>query len=884
MDSRALRQSFLDFFAGKGHRVVESSSLVPDKDPTLLFTNAGMVQFKEALALREDRGYTRAVSCQRCVRAGGKHNDLENVGYTARHHTFFEMLGNFSFGDYFKEEAIAWAWEYLTEEIGLSAEKLWVTVHEGDDEAEKIWVDKVGFDPERVTRLGDDDNFWTMGDTGPCGPSSEIYYDHGPEVPGGPPGSPESELDRYVEIWNLVFTQYDRGADGTLTPLPKPCVDTGMGVERLAAVLQKVNDNYEIDLLRVLVRYAAELLDCRDLASPSLKVIADHGRCATFLIADGVMPSNEGRGYVLRRIIRRALRHGHTLQSTGPFFHRMVAAVAEEMGEAYPIVTRTRKQIERVLLKEEEQFQLTLDQGMRILGDAIRGIEADNKVTNNTLPGHLAFRLYDTYGFPVDLTADIAREHKLTIDMDGFEKEMQAQRERARTASRFGVRPEDLRFGFTTGFTGYDTLQGACEVVALVQSGKRVDRIEPGDQALLVVDRTPFYAEAGGQLGDRGKMSNERQGDETGEAGGKAVALQVHDTRKHGDTIVHQVLLEQGRVRVGDRLHCLVDAPLRNATRLNHSATHLLHAALRLVLGEHINQRGSLVGPRRLRFDFSHFEPVSPAQLREIERIVNEQIRLNTRIETEVMTIDAAREKGALALFGEKYAEEVRVLTMGKGFSMELCGGTHAARTGDIGIFRVTSEQGIAAGVRRIEALTGVAALEQIELLEDSIRETAELLRTERTKLPDKVRQLLEQQKKLEKEVAELDRRIASGAGQDLAGATSDLGDFKLLVNRLDADPRSLPDALDRLKGKIGRGVVVLATVRQGKVSLIAGVTKDLTDRFDAVVLVNHIASQVGGRGGGRRDMARAGGSRPDALPAALASVEPYVRSLLRSS
>ncbi len=865
MDSRALRQSFLDFFESKSHAVVDSASLVPDNDPTLLFTNAGMVQFKEALALRENRGYTRAVSVQRCVRAGGKHNDLDNVGYTARHHTFFEMMGNFSFGDYFKEEAILWAWEFLTEVIGLPPEKLWVTVHEGDDEAEQIWIEKVGFDKDRITRLGDDDNFWTMGDTGPCGPSSEIFYDHGPDVPGGPPGTPDGDLDRYIEIWNLVFTQFDRSADGTLTPLPKPCVDTGMGFERLAAVLQDVHDNYDIDLFKALIKHAADLVGASDLDSPSLRVIADHARCATFLIADGVVPSNEGRGYVLRRIIRRALRHGHKLQSSGPFFHKMVAAVVEQMGEAYPLIKQTQEQLERILLKEEEQFELTLDQGMRILSDAISGLDGTE------IPGDVVFKLYDTYGFPADLTADIAREKDLTIDMDGFEREMEAQRERARAASQFGVQDTGaLELDMVSEFVGYDSLENKSEIVCLIKNGEKVDSVSAGDEAAVVLDRTPFYAESGGQVGDTGEM----QGD--------ASHAIVGDTQKNGDAIVHYVDVKEGELKVGDSLQLTVDRRLRDATRLNHSATHLLHAALRQVLGEHVNQRGSLVDAERLRFDFSHFEAVTPAEVREIERMVNAEIRRNTDIQTEVMGIDAAREKGAVALFGEKYAEEVRVLTMGDGFSIELCGGTHAGRTGDIGLFRITTEQGVASGVRRIEAVTGAGALELIESMEDAMGETASLVKADKTNLADKVRQLVEQNKKLEKDVAELNRKIATGAGADLDDATIDLGEFKLIVNQLDgADPKSLPDALDRLKNKLGTGIVVLGTVNDGKVGLIAGVTKDLTDRFNAGELVNHVATQVGGKGGGRPDMARAGGSEPDQLPGALASVEGFVRNLL---
>lgn len=867
MDSREIRSAFLDFFASKGHTIVESSSLVPDNDPTLLFTNAGMVQFKDAFAFRENRGYTRAASVQRCVRAGGKHNDLDNVGYTARHHTFFEMLGNFSFGDYFKEDAILFAWEFLTDVVGLPADKLWVTVHESDDEAEQIWVEKVGFDPDRITRLGDDDNFWTMGDTGPCGPSSEIFYDHGPDVPGGPPGSEDGDLDRFIEIWNLVFTQYDRSADGTLTPLPKKCVDTGMGLERLAAVVQHVHDNYDIDLFQALIRKAADLLGTTDLCNPSLKVIADHIRSAVFLIADGVVPSNEGRGYVLRRIIRRALRHGHKLQSSGPFFHDLVAEVVAQMGEAYPLIAQTQEQVDRILLKEEQQFDLTLDQGMRILGEAIQALEGTE------IPGEVVFKLYDTYGFPTDLTADIARERNLTIDMAGFDREMEAQRERARASSQFGASDAgDLQLEYVTEFIGYDSLEDQSTVVALIREGEQLDSANAGEQVAVVLDRTPFYAESGGQVGDTGELSAE------------GLRLVVEDTRKNGDAFVHQAKVVEGSISVGDKVASSVDRLVREATKLNHSATHLMHAALKQVLGEHVNQRGSLVNSERLRFDFSHFEPVTKEQVREIERVVNDQVLRNTDVQTEVMALDAAKEKGAMALFGEKYSEEVRVLTMGDGFSVELCGGTHASRTGDIGLFRITSEQGVAAGVRRIEAVTGSGALALVEQQEDLINESAGLIKADASSLLDKLQSLVEQNKKLEKTVADLNRKLATGGGQDVAESAVDLGGFKLLVTQLDgADPKSLPDALDQLKNKIGSGIVILGTVSDGKVGLIAGVTKDLTDRFNAGELVNHVASQVGGKGGGRPDMARAGGSQPDALPAALDSVEGFVRDIMGS-
>ena len=866
MDTQEIRRAFLDYFKSKDHAIVDSSSLVPNNDPTLLFTNAGMVQFKEALAFREKRGYTRAASCQRCIRAGGKHNDLDNVGYTARHHTFFEMLGNFSFGDYFKEGAILFAWEFLTEVIGLPKDRLWVTVHKDDDEAERIWTEKAGFDPSRITRLGDDDNFWRMGDTGPCGPSSEIFYDHGPSVPGGPPGSPEGDLDRYIEIWNLVFTQYDRSADGVLTPLPRPCVDTGLGLERLAAVLQDVHDNYDIDLFQALIKQTAALLGVTDLANPSLKVIADHIRSAVFLVADGVMPSNEGRGYVLRRIIRRALRHGHKLQSAGPFFHKLTGPLVEQMGEAYPLIKQTRPQVEKILLKEEEQFELTLGQGMKILGDAIK------ELSGKEIPGEVVFKLYDTYGFPTDLTADIARERDLTIDMAGFDREMEAQRRRAKAASQFSAADDaSLNLGYATEFVGYESLEGESEVLAILRQGERVDVAGAGP-VTVVLDRTPFYAESGGQAGDMGTLNVKGIG---------GMVLEVTDTIKRGDTYLHLAEVREGEIRVGDRVTARVDRKLRDATRLNHSATHLMHAALRQVLGEHVNQRGSLVNAEHLRFDFSHFEALTRRQVREIERLVNDQIRRNTEIETEVMPLEVAREKGAMALFGEKYSEEVRVLTMGDGFSIELCGGTHASRTGDIGFFRIISEQGVASGVRRIEARTGQGAMEEVERMEDQLGESAALVKADRGSLTTKIEALLERNKKLEKSVSDLNRKLADG-GRDMIDSVVDLGEFKLLVNQLDgADPGSLPGALDRLKQKLGSGIVVLGTVNDGKVGLIAGVTRELTDRFNAGDLVNHVASQVGGKGGGRPDMARAGGNKPDALPAALESVEAYVKNLL---
>ncbi|MEX2489327.1 MAG: alanine--tRNA ligase [Pseudomonadales bacterium] len=866
MKSHEVRQAFLDYFASKDHTIVESASLVPDNDPTLLFTNAGMVQFKEALALRETRGYTRAASCQRCVRAGGKHNDLDNVGYTARHHTFFEMLGNFSFGDYFKEEAIMYAWEFITEVLGIPGDRLWVTVHNDDDEAEAIWADAIGFDRSRITRLGDDANFWTMGDTGPCGPCTEIFYDHGEDVPGGPPGTEGEELDRFVEIWNLVFTQYDRSADGTLTPLARPCVDTGMGLERLVSVLQGVHDNYETDLLQTLVDEAGDLLNIRDRNIPSLKVIADHIRASAFLIADGVLPSNEGRGYVLRRIIRRALRHGHKLQSTGPFFHKLVDPLVGLMGEAYPLLARTQSQVEKVLLKEEEQFEVTLDQGMRILGDAIEELDGTE------IPGDVVFKLYDTYGFPVDLTADIARERDLALDMEGFETAMDAQRQRARAASKFGAVDYDkLDLDIETEFLGYDTLITRGEVLAIYQGEQLSEMVEEGDEAIIVMDRTPFYAESGGQVGDTGRLYQD------------GVTFEVRDTVKENEAVLHQGKVIEGRIEAGDNLEAEVDWRLRDATRLNHSATHLLHAALKIVLGDHVNQRGSVVDPERLRFDFSHFQPLTHDEIRQIERMVNEQIRRNTEVRTEVMDLEAARKKGAVALFGEKYSEKVRVLTMGEdGFSIELCGGTHASRTGDIGVLRIVSEQGIASGVRRIEALTGRKALEYIEEIEDTVSETAELLKSDRGNVLQRVKSLLDTHRKLEREVAQLNMKLASGGGNDIADSAVDIGGIKVVTHTLEgADPKTLPDALDRVKNRIQSGAVVLATINKGKVSLIAGVTKDLTDRINAGDLVNHVAMQIGGKGGGRPDMARAGGSDVDGLPAAMESVNAFIETCL---
>ena len=865
MNSEAIRKAYLDFFKSKGHTVVESASLVPDNDPTLLFTNSGMVQFKDAFAMLENRGYTRAVSCQRCIRAGGKHNDLDNVGYTARHHTFFEMLGNFSFGDYFKSEAIAFAWEFLTEVIKVPKDRLWVTIHDSDDEAHAIWVNEIGFPANRITRMGDKDNFWTMGDTGPCGPCSEIFYDHGEAVPGGPPGSEGDDLDRFVEIWNLVFTQYDRSADGTLTPLPSQCVDTGMGLERLAAVMQSVHNNYDTDLFQPMIVKAAEVLGVSDLQIPSLKVIADHLRSSVFLICDGVLPSNEGRGYVMRRIMRRALRHGHALGATKPFFHELVPVLVAEMGETYPMLIKTSEQIERIVLKEETQFALTLDQGMRILDEAIAGL------ADQTIPGEVIFKLYDTYGFPADLTGDIARERDLLLDMAGFESEMSRQRNRARAASKFqGDGVEDLEIDAVTTFLGYDALDLVGSVVAIHNGTALVDTWSGEGSVSVVLDQTPFYAESGGQVGDQGRLIAD------------GVELTVLNTKKSGHAIIHYCQSNPATLAVGDQLQALVSPSVRQNTARHHSATHLLHAALRTVLGDHVNQRGSMVSADRLRFDFSHFEAVSTDELQAIEGLCNQEILKNTPISTEVMGVEAAKERGAMALFGEKYSESVRVLTMGDGFSMELCGGTHALRTGDLGLLRVVSEQGIASGVRRIEAVVGEQALSAMAETDAFANAVSSALKTDRGAALVRLEQLIEHNRRLEKEVAALNTKLVSGESLDTADAVFEVQGISVLVNLIDgADPKSLPDALDQLKNKLGRGVVVLATAQAGKIALVVGVTKDLTNQVHAGELVNHIALQVGGKGGGRPDMARAGGSDVDALPAALASVEAYLAARL---
>ena len=863
MQSHSIRQAYLDYFKQEGHTIVDSSSLVPDNDPTLLFTNSGMVQFKEAFALREDRGYTRAASCQRCIRAGGKHNDLDNVGYTARHHTFFEMLGNFSFGDYFKSEAIRFSWEFLTQVLKLPKDKLWVTIHDSDDEAWDIWVNEIGFDPDRMSRMGDKDNFWTMGDTGPCGPCSEIFFDHGDSVPGGPPGSPDDDLDRYIEIWNLVFTQYDRQADGELIPLPSPCVDTGMGLERLAAVMQDVHNNYDTDLFQPIIRAAAQRLLVEDIEHPSLKVIADHLRSAVFLITDGVLPSNEGRGYVMRRIIRRALRHGHALGATEPFFCELVQTLAETMQHAYPFVSEMREQIERVLRKEEEQFQLTLDQGMRILEDALATLE------DETIPGEVVFKLYDTYGFPTDLTGDIARERGLQLDMEGFEAAMEAQRERARSASRFSAaEDQDLTFEGTSTFNGYNALSQQAEVVALFKEGTAEQSLNVGDEGYMVLNATPFYAESGGQVGDTGRVA------------ANGVQVRVLDTIKSGETHLHRVMVEEGTLEVGLQCDADVEATRRAATARHHSATHLLHAALREVLGTHVNQRGSLVDDEKLRFDFSHFEAVTDEELNQIEQRVNEEILRNTEVVTEEMAIEAAREKGAMALFGEKYSQSVRVLTMGEGFSIELCGGTHVQRTGDIGLFKIVSEQGIASGVRRIEAISGLRAASWVKDIEGQLVALGRQLKTDPAQLSQRIDAMVENQRRLEKELADLNARLLSGGSSETE--VQEVAGISLIAKRVEgADPKSLPDAVDKMKNKLGSGVVVLASVQGGRIALIAGVTQDLTDRLDAGQIVNHVAQQVGGKGGGRKDLARAGGDQVDELDGALESVVGFVEKAL---
>ncbi|MGJ8525135.1 Alanine--tRNA ligase [Halomonadaceae bacterium LMG 33818] len=867
MKSAEIRQAFQDFFVSKGHTRVPSSSLVPNNDPTLLFVNAGMVPFKDVFLGQDKRPYSRATSVQRCVRAGGKHNDLDNVGYTARHHTFFEMLGNFSFGDYFKREAIHFAWEFLTEVLKLPREKLWVTVHYTDDEAAKIWIDEIGVPADRVARL-DEDNFWQMGDTGPCGPSSEIFYDHGPEVAGGPPGTPEEDGDRYIEIWNLVFMQSEQNADGELHPLPNPSIDTGMGLERISAIMQGVHSNYDIDLFQNLLKAAAQLTGQSEINQPSLRVIADHIRSCSFLISDGVLPSNEGRGYVLRRIIRRAVRHGHKLGAREPFFYKLVDALDKEMGEAYPELHDAREQIERVLLKEEEQFARTLDNGMRLLDNAIENLKGD------TLDGETIFKLYDTYGFPYDLTADITRERGLKLDEPGFQRELNAQRERARAASHFSTNETvALDIEGQTTFTGYDHLKDNGKVVAILNDqNESIDMLASGQHATVVLDRTPFYAEAGGQVGDHGWITTDNG------------RFKVTDTQKQKGIYLHQGVMEEGVLNVAEAISAEVDDSRREHVMANHSATHLLHEALRQVLGGHVQQKGSLVNDERLRFDITHFEPITDEQLEQVERIVNEQIRANTVVTTRLMTLDEAKALGARALFEAKYGEQVRVLTMGTDdFSIELCGGTHVARTGDIGVCHIVAEAGVAAGVRRVEALTGQAALDEMKQSQVRLNEAAALLKTRPDQFEHRLETLVLRNAELEQELERFKAKLASQQSADLLAEKEEVAGVSVLVKRLDdVAAKDLRGMLDQLKQKLGSGIIVLASVAAGdKVSLIAGVTSDLVKRVKAGELVNYVAQQVDGKGGGRPDMAQAGGSNPAALNGALQSVTGWLEEQL---
>ena len=868
MTSAEVRNAFLSFFNSKNHQVVASSSLVPHDDPTLLFTNAGMNQFKDVFLGIDKRNYSRATSSQRCVRAGGKHNDLENVGYTARHHTFFEMLGNFSFGDYFKEEAIGYAWEFLTEVVKLPKEKLLVTVYQTDDEAFDLWANKIGVPKDRIIRIGDkspdkkfeSDNFWQMGDTGPCGPCTEIFYDHGEHIWGGPPGSPEEDGDRFIEIWNVVFMQFNRQADGTMDPLPNPSVDTGMGLERIAAILQGVHSNYEIDIFQNLIAAAAKIIGTNDLENKSLRVIADHIRSCGFLIADGVMPANEGRGYVLRRIIRRAVRHGNKLGATDAFFYKLLPALIAEMGEAYPELQTQLPVIERVLKLEEEQFAKTLDRGLLILDEALSELEG------SVIPGDLVFKLYDTYGFPADLTADIARERELSVDEAEFEAAMQAQRERAKQASNFGTDYNDnLIIDSATEFLGYQHLEADVKIVEMYKDGEPLQSLTGGDQAIIVLDKTPFYAESGGQAGDAGELMYE---------GGSFV---VQDTLKVGKAFVHKGYLQGGDLNVQQQVQAKVDSRRRWNTALNHSVTHLLHAALRQTLGEHVTQKGSLVEAARLRFDFSHFEGVSMRSIRQVEHLVNQQIRRNLPVETKVMNLDEAKQAGAMALFGEKYDDDVRVVSMGD-FSTELCGGTHVNHTGDIGFFKITSEAGIAAGVRRIEAVTGQFAIDLIHRLAEETEKAANLVKGDQFNIGEKVIQLVDRNKMLEKEVTQLKAKLASAASNDAADQIQTINGVKVLIALIDgAEGKALRSSVDELKVKLESGVILLGTVNDGKVSLVAGVTKDLTGRVKAGELVNIAAQCVGGKGGGRPDMAQAGGSNPDGLPKALAEVKEWL-------
>ncbi|MEO1767182.1 alanine--tRNA ligase [Thiobacter aerophilum] len=873
MKSSEIRRRFLEFFESKGHTIVPSSSLIPGNDPTLLFTNAGMVQFKDVFLGRETRPYVRAASSQRCLRAGGKHNDLENVGYTARHHTFFEMLGNFSFGDYFKRNAIQFAWEFLTQELGIPESKLWVTVYEEDDEAADIWLNEIGVPPERLARIGDkpgagkyhSDNFWSMGDTGPCGPCTEIFYDHGPDVPGGPPGTRDADGDRYIEIWNLVFMQFNRDEHGVLHSLPKPSVDTGMGLERISAVMQGVHSNYDIDLFRDLIAAAARETSAADLASNSLKVIADHIRACSFLIVDGVIPSNEGRGYVLRRIIRRAIRHGYKLGQKQPFFHRLVPDLARVMGEAYPELVAAQERVMGVLRQEEEKFAETLEHGMGVLEAAMHGTGCDR-----ILDGETVFRLYDTFGFPLDLTADIARERGFTVDFAGFEHAMALQRERARAASRFHMGQVVKFEGQPTEFHGYETLSLQAQVLALYKEGTQVSSIQAGDEAVVVLDRTPFYAESGGQVGDRGQL-----------LGANGTFL-VEDTQKiQAEVFGHKGRLTLGTLAVGDTVDAQVDTVARQRAAWNHSATHLLHAALRKVLGSHVTQKGSLVDAQRTRFDFSHPRPLTQEEIQRVENLVNEVIRANYPVQVRLMKYDEAIKQGAMALFGEKYGDDVRVVGMGD-FSTELCGGTHVKRSGDIGLFKIVAESGVAAGIRRIEAVTGDVALAYVQQEEARLMEAASTLKTPPQEVGQKIAQILDNVKHLEKELARLKSKLAAAQGDELANSAVEVKGVKVLAAEIEgADAKALRDTLDKLKDKLKSAAIVLASRAGGKVTLIAGVTPQLTDRLKAGELVNHVATQVGGKGGGRPDMAQAGGSEPEHLPQALASVADWVAAKL---
>ena len=862
MTSAELRKAFIDFFVKQQHTAVHSSPVVPGNDPTLLFTNAGMVQFKETFLGQETRDYTRATTVQRCIRAGGKHNDLENVGYTARHHTFFEMLGNFSFGDYFKREAIRFAWDFLTKELKLPEEKLWITVFEEDQEAEDIWLKEMGVSAERFSRCGEKDNFWSMGDTGPCGPCSEIFYDHGADVAGGPPGSPDEDGDRYIEIWNLVFMQFDRAADGTLTPLPKPSVDTGMGLERLAAVMQGVHNNYDIDLFQALVKKASQLTGEKDLTNSSLRVISDHIRSCAFIITDGVLPSNEGRGYVLRRIIRRAIRHGYKLGQSQPFFHQLVATLVAEMGEAYPELKAEQANVERVLKLEEERFAETLENGMKQLEEYVAQLQGD------VIEGDMAFKLYDTYGFPVDLTADVAREKGLRVDQEGFARAMEAQRERARSASSFaGSAHNRVDFEGETQFIGYAQDEADAQILAMFVNGQTVDSVSEGEEAIVILDQTPFYAESGGQVGDSGSLTEGMN------------SFHVDDTHKQGKLFLHQGRVTAGHTQVGQRIHAKINIEARRASEKNHSATHLLHAALRQILGTHVQQKGSLVKPDRLRFDFSHFEPISDEQLRQIEQLVNQHIMRNAPVGMNEMDIESAKAKGAMALFGEKYGDVVRVVDMGD-FSVELCGGTHVNSVGDIGPFRIVSESGIASGVRRIEAVTGEQAWQSIYADEARLLQVANSVKSDKQQAADKVAQLVADFKTLEKELKQMQAKMAASQGDDLAGQAQEIHGVKVLAAKMEgADTNTLRETLDKLKDKLAPAVVLLAAVDGDKVTLVAGVSQSATDRFKAGELVNHVAQQVGGKGGGRPDMAQAGGKDPSKLDAALASVSAWVES-----